>query len=105
MSAAALVIIALVHTVAHVGWDLPHMVLAPLEKLNNATKCGICDNKTYCQVLLPRALESPPCPFTKAPTYEELMTSTTGLSGMLLWVVLLSMWAMSRASRRRTRTS
>ena len=104
-SAAAMVVLALVHTVGHVGWDLPVMLTTDVDRLNEVVgrQCKICDEVPQCLWTLPRFLEWPPCPFETAPTAFDLLTSTTVVTGVLLWIVLLAMWATARRAARAAR--
>lgn len=103
VSAAAMVVLAFVHTSAHVVWDLPMMLTTDTTRLNAALKCGICDRNTICRLTLPRALEWPPCPFEAALTVGQLLRSTTVITGILLWLVLLAMWATAHRTARAAR--
>ena len=102
-SAVAMVVLALIHTVAHAVWDLPTMLTADVSRLNQAMKCGICDTNDVCRLTLPRALEWPPCPFEAALSVSQLLTSTTVVTGVLLWLVLLAMWATAHRAARAAR--
>ena len=102
-SAAAMVVLALIHTVAQVAWDIPTMLTTDVSRLNAALKCGICDGDAFCRFTLPRALEWPPCPFHAVPTLSQLLGSTTVVTGLLLWLVLLTMWATAHRAARAAR--
>ena len=102
-SAAAMVALGLVHTVAHAAWDIPIMLEADVTHLNAALKCGICDRNSFCRLTLPRVLEWPPCPFHAAPSLRALLGSTTVVTGLLLWLVLLGMWATAHRAARAAR--
>jgi len=99
-SAAAMVVLAIIHTIAHVAWDIPIMLNTDVSRLNTALKCGICDANAVCRLTLPRVLEWPPCPFQAALTLRDLLRSTTVVTGLLLWFVLLAMWATARRASR-----
>ena len=101
-SAAAMVVLALIHTAAHTFWDLPTMLTADISRLNEAMKCGICDTNDVCRLTLPRVLEWPPCPFEAALSVSRLLTSTTVVTGVLLWLMLLAMWATAHRAARAT---
>ena len=102
-AAAAMVVLALIHTVTHAAWDIPAMLTTDVSRLNAAMKCGICDRNAVCRLTLPRALEWPPCPFHAVPTLSQLLGSTTVVTGLLLWLVLLTMWATAHRAARAAR--
>lgn len=102
-TAISIMVIAVGHTAAHLLSDIPVIQTASesnVTALDEVLRCGACDESAVCSALLPRTLVSPPCPFVEETDYQSLLSSTTGITGMLLWSCILLMWALSRGKAR-----